>query len=433
MQGRSRIAAALIVAVTALAAPAAAEARGASLDPSFGGGSGWVTTAIPGEGGLAYAATVLANGKIAVAGQAFDDSGDTQIVVARYRRDGTLDPGFGSGGVFTSALPEADGPFVATGIAPEPGSRKLVVGGGYGQGSMLALRLTAGGRLDGRFGTDGPGMTIIPVGGIAQSMAVQPDGRILLGGSNANANGRPMVVARLKRGGRPDPGFGDDGQLQSLFWNPTLASSAGVNAVVPTPDGGLVAFGHLDYIGSDGHGSAGIFRLDSAGRPLQRFGTSGHTEIDFELSTGVPAFWFPCAMTVDGSGRITVTGDGTGDSGSALLTTRLIASGAPDPSFGRSGDGRVATEGLPEGDFTTCGASRMANASLVAGVGSTLVQLTSRGARRSAFAPGGMLTISAPADVAVNAVERWDRRRIVVAGSAGNDLYVARYRVPRPG
>ena len=151
---------------------------------------------------------------------------------------------------------------------------------------MLALRLTARRRLDGTFGADGVGRTIVPSGGIAQSLAIQPNGRILLGGSNANDNGRPMVLARLRQGGSLDPSFGDAGQVQSLFWNPGLAASAGVASIVPTPDGGLVAFGHLDYIGSDGHGSAGIFRLDSSGQPVQRFGTGGHAEVDFELSTG---------------------------------------------------------------------------------------------------------------------------------------------------
>jgi len=439
MQGRTRLAAlAAAFVALALALPASASARDAHLDPAFGDG-GWVTTTIPGEGSLAYAGIVLRNGKTAVAGQAFDDNGNSQIVVARYRRDGTPDPGFGEDGVFTSSFPEADGPFLATSIAQPRNSRKLVIGGGYGQGSMLALRLTHGGRLDGSFGSDGPGKTVVPAGGIGQSLMVNPfDGSILLGGSNANANGRPMVVARLQPDGTPDTGYGTGGQAQILFWNPTLAASAGVSAMYPTPAGGMVGFGHLDYIGSDGHGSAGIFKLTPTGQLVQRYGTAGHTEVDFELKTGVPAFWFPCAMGVDGTGRVTVTGDGTGNTGSALLTTRLTPGGVPDPTFGRAGTGTVMTEGLPDGDFTTCGATGTANDGLIAGVGSTLVHLTARGARRSAFGPGGMVEIAQPQNVAVNAVARVeshrgpDSRRIVVAGSAGNDIYVARYLVPPP-
>ena len=91
----------------------------------------------------------------------------------------------------------------------------------------------------------------------------------------------------------------------------------------------------------------------------------------------------------------------------------------------------MATQGLSDGAFPTCGATRTVNGGLVAGVGSTLVQLTSRGARRAAFAPGGMLQIAQPPDLAINAVERWDPRRVVSAGSAGDALYASRYVLPK--
>ena len=419
----------LAAALVAIAAPASSQARDGEPDPAFGGGAGWVTTSIPGLDALAYDVTVLRNGKVAVAGQASGPTGDGQIVVARYRRDGRLDPSFGSNGIFKSALPVSDAPFIATSVVQERTTRKLVVGGGYGQGSMLALRLTAGGRLDRTFGK-GSGVVSVPVGGIAESLAIQDDNRILLGGSNADAEGRPMVVARLKRGGRIDRSFGDAGVVQSLFWNDHLASSAGVLGIAPTDDGGLVASGHIDYIGSDGHGSAGVFRLDADGHPVQGFGTGGGVEVAFPSGTGPPAFWFPCAMTVDALGRITVTGDGTTNAGAGLLTTRLTAVGAPDPSFGRSGDGRVVTTGPSDGNATTCGAALTANGSLTVGVQSQVAQLTARGARRARFAPGGVLAITQPADVEINAVSRTDSRRVVVAGSAGNDIYVARYLLP---
>lgn len=35
------------------------------------------------------------------------------------------------------------------------------------------------------------------------------------------------------------------------------------------------------------------------------------------------AQWFPCAMTVDSRGRITVTGDGSTAAGAAILSARL--------------------------------------------------------------------------------------------------------------
>jgi uncharacterized delta-60 repeat protein len=415
------------VAVLAYAQPAASDATKVRADRSFGDGKGWVTTKIPHSMAIAYDATVLRNGKIVVAGQAAPKSGTAQIVVARYRTDGRLDRGFARRGIFKSALPAKKGPFIATAVVQQQSTHRLVVAGGYGQGSMLALRLLPDGRLDRSFGKGRSGRTVVPVGGIANSVAIQSGGRILLGGSNANLNGRPMVVARLTSGGKLDSSFASGGIAQSLFWDPDLASSAGVFGLAAAPDGGIVASGHIDYIGSDGHGSTGVFRLDSSGQAVQDFGAAGHVEIDFPQPSGRPAFWFPCAMVTDDLGRITVTGDGTTEAGAVLLTARLTASGIPDSSFGSSGDGRAITPGPNKGDFTTCGAAPTANGSVTVGAGPVLAQLTSDGAASEAFATGGRLEIDQPRHLEIDAVARSGRRRVIVAGTAGPDIYVARY------
>src|SRR3954471_24029070 len=112
---------------------------GARPDPSFGGGRGWVTTAIPGATSFA-SSVVTSNNRIAIAGEAVGANANVQVLVAQYRSNGTLDNAFGSNGIFTTALPAADGPFRATAIALQPSTGKLVVAGGYGEGSILLLR-----------------------------------------------------------------------------------------------------------------------------------------------------------------------------------------------------------------------------------------------------------------------------------------------------
>jgi hypothetical protein len=77
-------------------------------------------------------------------------------------------------------------------------------------------------------------------------------------GFNADRHGRPFVVARFTRGGRLDRRFGHRGVAQALFWNPSAASSAAVNSLVPTHDGGVIAAGHIDYIGGMGHHTGGM-------------------------------------------------------------------------------------------------------------------------------------------------------------------------------
>ena len=418
---------ALALGLAAGAAPASAAAQGARPDPTFGNGRGWVTTAAAGAS-VAYGAAAIPGGKIVVAGQASAGAGNQQIFVARFRANGRLDRGFGSRGIFKSALPKAAGPFLATAVARERRTGRLLVAGGYGQGSMLVLRLTPAGRLDRSFGRSGLART--PAGGVAQSLALQSDGGILLGGSNENRNGRPMVVARFTRNGVLDRRFGRRGLAQVLFWNPDLASSAGVDGLATTPGGQVIGFGHLDYIGLDGHGSAGVFKLSAGGQPAQDFGNGGNVEVAFMRPAGGFAQWFPCAMRLDSGGRIMVTGDGSVGAGAAILSTRLTPQGMPDSSFGGAGDGLVVTPGARDSSDTTCGATSSAAGALTVGVGSNLAQLQADGSPNDRFGRGGLIHIARPRGVGVNAVVRAGSRRVVVAGATRNALYVARYRLP---
>jgi uncharacterized delta-60 repeat protein len=412
----------LVVVLTGLvqARPAASRAM---VDRSFGGGRGWATASIGKTMAVAYGAIRVRGGRTVVVGQATTRSGNGQIIVLRYRQNGSLDRAFGSQGIFKTRFPTAKGPFIATSVV-QTRSGKLLVAGGYGLGSMLVLRLTSSGHLDCTFGSRHRGRATIPVAGVAQSVAVQRNGSILVGGSDANANGRPMVVARLTKSGRLDRRYGHNGVARVLFWSADLAASAGVERLITTSDGGVIGFGHLDYIGSDGHGSAGIFRLSSEGRLAPGYGTGGHAEIAFTKPTGGFAQWFPCAMT-SSRNAVTVTGDGSVDNSGSLLSVRLTARGRLDSAFGIGG--RSVAPGPRSDNYTTCGATATGRG-LTAGVGAALIQLNAHGFPNRRFASGGRLRISRPRGVAINAVVSSGRRTVTVAGSAGNAIYVARYR-----
>ncbi len=382
---------------------------------------------------MAYAAVVLKDGDTVVAGQASPPSGDGQVVVARYLADGQLDRRFASHGVFESRFPSASAPYIATTIAQDRGTGKLVVAGGYGQGSMLLMRLTANGRLDPTFGAHRSGFTTAAVGGIANALAIAPNGAIVLGGSDANRNGRPFVVARFTRNGVLDRAFGRKGIAQTLFWTPSVASSAGVNSLAMAPGGGIIASGHIDYIGGTGHGNAGygtagVFRLTNKGRPFRAFGAAGHTQIKFPGRAGVPQAWYPCAATVDQRGRITVTGGG-GSRRSALLTARLTPRGRLDRSYGVARNGRNAVPGVGGNAVTTCGDASTRAGEITVAIQSKLAQILPGGRPNRRFAPRGVFTISKPRRVFINSVLR-SGRRIVLAGSAANKIYIGRYLLP---
>jgi uncharacterized delta-60 repeat protein len=420
---------ALVVLVAALA-PASAAAKsngGVRPDPSFGNGLGYVTLELSGQETIANAATATADG-IVVAGQAVPSSGNGQVLVAKYDSSGKLDANFGTQGIFISSLPDADGPFLATAVAQDAQGR-LLVAGAYGQGSVLVLRLTAAGQLDTTFGAGG--LTTIPVGGFAQSMALQKDGRILVGSSNGNEAGRPMVVVRLTPNGAVDPSFGTNGKTEILFWDLIQASSAGVSGLAVTPNGHIVGSGLIDHIGAGGHGSAGIFRLTSSGHLDPGYGTGGGVDVAFTNPDGSFAFWFPCAITLSPNGRATVTGDGSIAGGAAILTARLTAAGAPDPSFGPAGNGRVVIPGASGSDFTACGAAASGGVFTV-GVGASLAQLLQDGTPNGSFAPGGITNIGTPSQINITAVVLPRPHIAVLAGFAESNvnLYVSRWLLP---
>ena len=125
----------------------------------------------------------------------------------KYDSSGQLDSGFATQGIFLSALPVADGPYLATAVAQDAagGSSWPAERARRGDRAAADRRGAAGHHVrHGRTHGD-------PGGGTVQSMAIQPDGSILVGASNGDEQGRPMVVARLTPDGGVDASFGANG------------------------------------------------------------------------------------------------------------------------------------------------------------------------------------------------------------------------------
>jgi uncharacterized delta-60 repeat protein len=128
----------------------------------FGAGTGIVTTDIGSSSNYANAVALQADGKIVVAGNAFANSfaNTSDIAVLRYNTDGSLDTdpttGFGGGtGIVTTNIGAFDNGFA---VAVQPADGKIVVAGNAdaGAGDRLALlRYNANGSLDSGFGTGG--------------------------------------------------------------------------------------------------------------------------------------------------------------------------------------------------------------------------------------------------------------------------------------
>lgn len=178
-----------------------------TLDATFDGDGVAITNV--GGFGLPTAIAIDGTGRIVVGGSTLTPWGFT---VARYNPDGRLDTTFGTGGLVTTiARDEAR----AAGLAIDALGR--IVLAGYASDDLdvdvMLARYKTDGSLDATFGTGG--VALIDLGGIAQADAVAIDahGRIVVAGVRAVAPGQPVdaMVARVSPDGSLDPSFAGTG------------------------------------------------------------------------------------------------------------------------------------------------------------------------------------------------------------------------------
>jgi uncharacterized delta-60 repeat protein len=270
-----------------------------TIDGSFGTG-GRVTTSFTNNSDEAYDLALQPDGKIVVVGRVNGIAGNFgDYGIARYSSAGVLDPTFGTGGLvqagfsgaqddmYTVAL-QPDGKILGggwcncgatsgyvtrytsagvldttwgtAGVVGMPGRVErialqldgtLYAAGNDGPGtSMVLARLTSAGAFDGSFGTSGIASAAQPpgyTGPTPTSIAVQADGKVVLGGNVSDTVGRWALV-RYSSSGAVDTSFGSSGWAVL----PYGISHAGIRYVTPEPNGqltvgGSVRLGSFDY------------------------------------------------------------------------------------------------------------------------------------------------------------------------------------------
>ena len=198
-----------------------------SLDTTFDF-DGIFTSNFNGGDCNALAISIQNDGKIILAGDARNGSGFSGFACRRLISNGSLDSTFGTNGkvftLFESAGATADsansvsiqsnGKIVLTGS-----SFKYNIGGG-GTNRFAALRYNSNGSLDNTFDNDGKVITTFGIfGDEGTSLALQNDGKILIGGNSAVANFGTEVFAivRLNVDGSLDTTFDNDGKVTTLI------------------------------------------------------------------------------------------------------------------------------------------------------------------------------------------------------------------------
>ncbi len=171
-----------------------------SLDPSFSAPDGKLTTDF---GGVSFAddVAVQSDGKILVAGT--DNAATGDFALARYNTDGSLDTSFSCDGKqITDFASNVD---IANGVAVQPDGRIVVAGSSFSMATVndfAVARYNTDGSLDTGFSGDGKQTVSFGATDIATGLVIQADGNIVLAGyTESSALNGDFAVARLEGGG----------------------------------------------------------------------------------------------------------------------------------------------------------------------------------------------------------------------------------------
>jgi uncharacterized delta-60 repeat protein len=181
------------------------------------------------------------------------------------------------------------------------------------------LALAQAGQLDSTFGTGGIFTTNYSQYDVTidSAIAIQSDGKIVLGGTIPNGSSQVAALLRLNTNGTLDSSFGTGGIVTSNFG---ITDGAAVTAVAIQPNGQILAAAVGDFLLE---GSVGRFNPD--GSVDTSFGNGGFA-VSRSLSSGAGTL---SLMALQADGKILVTG--------ASLIGRYTSTGQLDPTFGSGG------------------------------------------------------------------------------------------------
>lgn len=273
-----------------------------SLDITFATGSG--------ANDQIRSIIVLNDGKIIVGGYFTSYDGVPRNRIARLNDDGSLDtsfdPGVGANDWILNASLQSDG--------------KIIIAGFFtnynGVARNYITRLNADGSLDTSFDTGtGPNLRV-------SSVAIQNDGKIIIGGYFTSYNGTARnLIARLNANGSLDTSFDPGSGPAYIFESISLQS-----------DGKIIIGGYFNsYAGIDS-------------RRIARLNTDGSLDASFNLGSGVIGYLW--TTTIQDDDKILIGGKFTSYDGTARRSiARLNADGSLDTSFdpGTGADDHVAS------------------------------------------------------------------------------------------
>lgn len=221
------------------------------------------------------------DGKILVVGDYYSSKSNNQeIFVRRYNASGTVDTTFGTSGMSSLGI-NAKWTISNAAILQTDG-KIMIVGSSYvGTDNVFTLvRFNTNGTLDTTFNGTGFLNTTISVNSVGNSILLQPDGKILVGGWITNGADRDLLMMRYNSNGTLDGTFNGNGKV-------TKGVGTGNDEILKLAlqaDGKIAVLS--SYVNTSGTGRLALQRYNSNGSLDTSFNSTGQLLTDYSSFSG---------------------------------------------------------------------------------------------------------------------------------------------------
>jgi uncharacterized delta-60 repeat protein len=391
------------------------------LDTSFGG-TGYTITNLP--GGLENVASVQidTSGKIYAAGYSVP-VGTINFVLLRYLSDGNLDSTFNTTGyVVTDIAPGLHDQAMTLAIQSDG---KIIVGGAANNGTNFDATLAryhTNGSLDTTFNATGYVLTDFGFGSdYINSVAIQTDGKIIGCGSATTAGlNEHVALARYHSNGSLDTTFNTTGRVVT----PATGFTDYCYNVIVQPDGKIIAAGG-SYDGGFEYDTF-LFRFHPNGSLDTTFNGTG--KVISTIGTDSAAY----QALLDSNNKILVGGYSKVAGINNFMAARYHSNGSLDTTFNGTGYSRTLV-GTVSGGYSI---GLQADSKIILGGGASVgdgrfavVRFNSNGSLDTTFGTAGSVTTDFTAfGDQIAALQIQSDGRIIAAGVANLNIAIARYR-----
>jgi uncharacterized delta-60 repeat protein len=316
-----------------------------TLDAAFGTGGKVTIDVSAGFNDECYAIALQPDGKIVLAGWSYVSGSFGNVTVVRLLTNGTLDSSFDGDGIATMDL--STGGDVGKAVTIQPDGKIVVAGYAYNGANLdvAVARFNANGSPDAGF--NGTGFVMTPVGSsddVANGVAIQPnngtimnpDKIVVVGYTETSSTQADVLVMRYNLNGTLDTGFDGDGIATTDFGSYDVATAVRVIGTFgnPSPPRKIVIVGTTG--GSSGHSAGNLIaaRYLATGALDTTFDSDGKVTTVLPFGTGQLA-----AMLLQPDGKLVAAGyyAGAGSAMADSLVGRYNTDGSLDATFAGSG------------------------------------------------------------------------------------------------